>query len=320
MTHLWFWRYTLRSRSALNARTGAVSHEGALIRDFGGGVGCMHPWPSLGDAPLGEQLRALAVDQPTALGLQALRCAEADGLARREGRRLFDPLTVPPSHYSAGPEPERDEPQVIASRGFGSVKFKGTPDLDSLQARLERWRRDAPGIRFRIDFNDTLSDSSLEEFWKELDGGTRSAIEFIEDPFPWNPDAWHRVREDLGIPLAADRELEDRAGEADWLVVKPAVINSVVAGEIAHEGGLRLAFTSYLDHAIGQLYAAWRAAECAPIFGTQLGDCGLLTHECFEPDPFFEQLQSDGPRLVPPAGTGLGFDELLEGLPWKPLN
>ena len=120
--------------------------------------------------------------------------------------------------------------------------------------------------------------------------------------------------------MAADRDLETRAGEADWLVVKPAVINSVVPGEIAHENGLRLTFTSYLDHAVGQLYAAWRAAECAPIFGSQLGACGLLTHESFEPDPFFEQLGSEGARLVPPPGTGLGFDDLLETLPWKPLN
>ena len=145
-------------------------------------------------------------------------------------------------------------------------------------------------------------------------------IDFVEDPIPWDPGAWNRLREAHGIPLAADRDLETRADEADWLVVKPAVINSVVPGEIAHAKGLRLVFTSYLDHAVGQLYAAWRAAECAPIFGPQLGACGLLTHGCFEPDPFFEQLECEGSRLVPPHGTGLGFDDLLEALPWKPLN
>jgi len=48
--------------------------------------------------------------------------------------------------------------------------------------------------------------------------------------------------------------------------------------------------------------------------------CGLLTHRCFETDPFFEQIRCDGPRLVPPPGTGLGCDELLEKLPWKALT
>lgn len=319
-TTLWFWRYSLCSRSVLNARTEESVHEGALIRDFGGGVGCLHPWPSLGDASLEVQLSALQQERPTGLGVQALLCAEADGLARRKGRNLFESLKVPPSHFSAGTDPDRDCPAEVVKQGFRSVKFKGTPDLEALRLRLDHWQREAPDLRWRIDCNETLEFSSLCGFWDSLDPELRASVEFFEDPFPWDRDLWRQAREESGIPLAADRDLMSRAEEADFLVVKPAVVHPVEAGEVAFQTGQKIVVTSYLDHAIGQLYAAWRAAECAPILRSQLGDCGLLTQDAFEADPFFERLKADGPVLVPPPGTGLGFDDLLEDLPWKPLN
>ena len=319
-TRLWFWRYTLRSRRALNARTSVVEHEGALIRDFGGGVGCVHPWTSLGDASLDDQLAAIAKDRPTLLGEQALLCAELDGLARRQGRNLFATLAIPPSHWTAGVDPADDDPKAIVARGFRSVKLKGGPEIATTLERVRHWRAAAPELRIRLDFNDTLTPESFLEFWLALEDGDRAAIDFIEDPVPWNAVIWHQLREALGAPLAADRDVMQRSTEADWLIVKPAVINAIQPGESAWHANQRLAFTSYMDHPIGQLYAAYRAAECAAIFVSLLGDCGLVTHELFEPDSFSEQLGTEGARLVPPTGTGLGFDELLETLPWKPLT
>lgn len=319
-TRLWYWRYTLRAKAELNSRSAAREFEGALIRDFGGGVGCVHPWTALGDASLDEQLAAIAAEKPTALGEQALLCAEADGLSRRQGRNLFTSLTIPPSHWTAGTNPEDDDPVAIEEAGFWSVKLKGGSEpIQELVERLGRWKTEAPELRYRVDFNETLNEESIREFWLLLDDATRAAIDFVEDPCPWNPEVWHRLREELGLPIAADREVMQRSAEADWLIVKPAVINAIEPGEHAFHSGQRLAFTSYMDHPIGQLYAAWRAAECSAIFGAQLGDCGLLTHHLFEPDPFFEQLGNDGPILLPPEGTGLGFDDLLDSLPWKPL-
>ncbi len=313
-TRLWHWRYTLRSRGRLSARNPAREHAGALIRDFGGGVGCVHPWPTLGDAPLDEQLAAIASDRPTALGHQSLLCAEADGLARRQGRNLFAPLSVPVSHWTAA---EDDDAEGVGANGFRSVKLKLGPGIDGAGERARHWA--AAGFRLRLDFNDTLTETEFAEFWRALGDQARAAVDFVEDPCPWHPGVWRRLREELGAPLAADRDVMTRAAEADWLIVKPAVINAIEPAERAFRSGQRLAFTSYLDHAIGQLHAAWRAAECAAVMGSRLGDCGLITHPLFEPDPFFEQLGHRGAVLTPPPGTGLGFDELLETLPWKPL-
>jgi len=73
--------------------------------------------------------------------------------------------------------------------------------------------------------------------------------------------------------------------------------------------------TSYMDHPVGQLFAAYVAAKHATS-----SRCGLVTHVLYEKNAFIEQLGIDGMRLVPPAGRGIGFDDLLERLPWKKLQ
>jgi O-succinylbenzoate synthase len=44
--------------------------------------------------------------------------------------------------------------------------------------------------------------------------------------------------------------------------------------------------------------------------------CGVQTHHLFEPDAFSELLGPWSPVFQPPPGHGLGFDDLLDALPW----
>jgi O-succinylbenzoate synthase len=107
------------------------------------------------------------------------------------------------------------------------------------------------------------------------------------------------------VRLALDRAT---GKEADVLVVKPA-IQEVPTDE------RELVVTSYMDHPVGQLFAAYVAAT------TKTSDrCGLLTHLVYEPNAFSERLRIDGMRLVPPGGNGIGFDDLLENLAWRKLT
>ena len=76
--------------------------------------------------------------------------------------------------------------------------------------------------------------------------------------------------------------------------------------------------TSYMDHPIGQLYAAYQASVLAERFPQQSLTCGLATHGLFEGLTFAECLGS-GPRLASPGGTGLGFDTYLQKLPWQTI-
>jgi O-succinylbenzoate synthase len=276
-------RYKLRMRS------GAV-REGALLR-VGDGFADVHPWPELGDAPLDEQLALLAEGQVTPLTRGSLHCAVIDHEARRRGVSLFDGLTIPASHWP-GPDPPPE---------FDTVKLKSVAEVP-------------PGVRLRIDFNARLT---AEEFLRIAETLPRERIDFIEDPCPYDEALWRELRERTGLRLAYDvpspRERGEggrRPGEGpfDVLVHKPALQTE---WPVHHD----VVVTSYMDHAIGQFYAAYVAAthETNP-------RCGLMTHVLYEPDAFFERVERDGARLRPPGGTGLGFDDLLERLPWKSIG
>jgi O-succinylbenzoate synthase len=72
-----------------------------------------------------------------------------------------------------------------------------------------------------------------------------------------------------------------------------------------------------MDHPIGQFGAAYVAALNKDKLSAR---CGLFTHVLYEKNEFIERIRSDGARLLPPEGTGIGFDDLLERLPWKKLT
>jgi O-succinylbenzoate synthase len=299
-----FWRYELTPKRRLSAIAADGVRRGALIR-VNGGVSDVHPWPELGDLPLDEQLALLARGETTPLTQASIEFASIDASARRDGRSLFDGLTIPPSHW-----PGSDPPPA-----FDTVKLKS---IDVIPDR----------VRLRIDFNATLTPSQFVTVAATL---PRERIDFIEDPCPYDAVVWRELREQTGLRLALDRApsssqhrqecLCQTAGDPMWhrhsclcsvnsydvLIVKPAL------DEIQCTDA-EIVVTSYMDHPIGQLCAAYAAAT-ANITST----CGLITHVLFENDLFIERMRIDGTRLVAPGGTGWGFDDLLETLPWQKL-
>lgn len=202
-----------------------------------------------------------------------------DAAARDRGAGLFDGLQVPESHWPGSDPPD----------GFDTVKLKS---LDSVP----------DDVRIRVDFNNTLG---AEEFVRVAASLPRGRIDFIEDPTPYDPAVWSDLRKRTGLRLALDRgEAEEGV---DVLVVKPAV-------QEMPRSSKEIVVTSYMDHPVGQLFAAHAAAMWATS-----RRCGLVTHVLYESNDFSERLQLDGARLVPPGGTGLGFDDLLERIAWKRL-
>ncbi|MGZ5443787.1 MAG: enolase C-terminal domain-like protein [Thermoanaerobaculia bacterium] len=275
-------RYKLRMLS------GTV-REGALLR-VGDGFADVHPWPELGDAPLDEQLALLSCGETTPLTRASLRCAAIDRDARRRGVSLFEGLTIPLSHW-----PGNDPPPE-----FDTVKLKRVLDVPD-------------SVRIRIDFNARLTP---EEFLRIAETLPRERVDFIEDPCPYEEDTWQMLRARTGLRLAYDIPAYDIPASAnrqpptayDVLVHKPALQTEWPL----HDD---VVVTSYMDHAVGQFFAAYVAAthDVNP-------RCGLMTHVLYEPDAFFERIERDGARLLPPRGTGIGFDDLLERLPWKSIG
>jgi o-succinylbenzoate synthase len=285
---IWYWRYELVPRRRLSAIAADGARQGALIR-VGDGFADVHPWPELGDAAVDQQLDLLRRGETTALTRRSLSLAALDGEARRRARSLFEGVAIPPSHW---PLAGGDVPAA-----FDTVKVKMSPG-SGLDASLARYH-------LRLDFNATLDAEAFLSFVQSLSPELRRAIDFVEDPCPYSPQIWSGLQERTGVRLALDRG--GAFAGVDVLVVKPAVQELPLSDK-------EIVITSYMDHPVGQLGAAYVAASSG-ITTTS----GLTTHLLYESDAFIERMVLDGTRLVPPAGTGIGFDDLLESLPWGRL-
>ena len=310
------WRYVLRSKLALNARSERREFEGALIR-VGDGFGCIHPWPELGDPELEFLLRELGegfTQEP--LVERALFMAESDARARSNGHSFFGKgkNPVPPSHATI---PDLGEAAVgeAIDRGYSVVKGKGGQDYAAWANRVNDLSRRWPSLRWRLDFNEVLSRPEVIEFARCLSSHARERIDFLEDPCPYDRNDWAEIRLETGFKLAVDREESILCDEAVVLVVKPAKAELNQYEHSTHW----LVVTSYMEHPVGQCFAAVHAARLAARTDRVLR-CGLQTHELFEPTEFSERLGPAGPVFHPPGGTGFGFDDLLEKLPWKRLK
>lgn len=272
----------------LKGKSGFGNREGALLRfTFANGLigyaDCC-PFTPRGDHPLKEQLNLLSKAVYTPLTKRSLEYAQLDAEARQENRSLFEGLKIPKSHRLIGDE-------TIPS-GFDILKIK------NVETFLKLVPKASSSLKFRLDFNFKGGFKELEAVqpWKER-------IDCIEDPFPFDQRQWLEAEKKYGIPFALDHGSEFQSYRL--VVMKPAVQN-VYQGE-------KVIVTSYLDHPLGQLSAAYSAAKL-DVFGT-----GLITHLNYVNTPWSESLTILNQSLVPPEGTGFGFNELLEKEFWKTL-
>jgi o-succinylbenzoate synthase len=179
--------------------------------------------------------------------------------------------------------------------------------------------KEFPTLKWRIDFNESLNAEQAADFILGLTPSTRAAIDFIEDPCPYSEASWNALQRKTRVSLAVDREAAPLSNAAQVVVIKPAVDEPFLLGEAAILHQQRVVMTSYMDHPIGQTFAAWEAARLELQFPGLVGLCGLQTHHLFEPNEFSEALGPWSPEFQVPAGTGLGFDDLLDALPWTRL-
>src|SRR5262245_9983654 len=115
---LYIHRYRLTLRGdPVNALSARRVLDGFLIRQADG-FGCVHPWPELGDPTAEELLAMLQRGKNHRILDRAMICAAKDSAARREGRRLFAGLTIPPSHATI--TGGADFP-ALAAAGFRTV-------------------------------------------------------------------------------------------------------------------------------------------------------------------------------------------------------
>jgi o-succinylbenzoate synthase len=274
-----------------------LNRKGALLRvsfeDGRIGYADCHPWPELGDWPLKTQLDLLRCGRRTNLLQRSLQFASIDADARAEKRNLFTGLPLPVSHWLIHEESYPDD--------FQFFKIKSVELAKRMAPRL---RNDQ---RIRLDLNHRLSYLEFTDF---LDGfrDFLPYFDFFEDPFPFDRKLWDKIENEYGIALALDRAPPEEAFSIR--IIKPAVDDPNLVDRCK-----RRIFTSYLDHPLGQLGAAYEAAR----HGTNEA-CGLLSHVVYKPNSFSERLHIDRGVLIPPAdGYGFGFDDLLHEQVWTAL-
>ncbi len=310
-------RYRMKSRGFLNAISGRREFEGALIR-VGDGYGCIHPWPELGDPPLEKCLADLQGARRWPIVRRALRCAEYDEAARSRDESLFEEMEVPQSHATVT-ELKPDAIAAAAEAGFTVIKIKGGRDLEKEEAFLEAMAAEFPALKWRIDFNEALQPEQAMAFLLGLSERARQALDFVEDPCPFSETAWPDLHRRTRVNLAVDREAGPHRAGAQVCVIKPAVDEPYLLGEAAASHRQRVVLTSYMDHPFGQAFAAWEAARLELQLPGLVGICGLQTHHLFEANEFSEELGGWSPGFHIPGGTGLGFDDQLDALPWTRL-
>ncbi|BCX47046.1 o-succinylbenzoate synthase [Haloferula helveola] len=315
---IWYWNYELTARQPLNSKSTRRTHRGVLLR-IDDGFACIQPWPELGDPDLAKCLADLNGARRWPIVRRAIRCAKEDADARFIGDPLLEEIDIPESHATLPWHDERIADSAV-EKGFTRIKMKAGRDLSAESAYLRETMERHPSTRWRIDFNESPTAEEAVDFVAGLPAELRQRLDFLEDPCPYSEEGWKALRRETGVPLAVDREAAPLCSAAQVMVIKPAVDEPWLLAEAAAGRGQQVVVTSYMEHPLGQCFAAWEAAKLNVQFPGLVGICGLQTHQLFTPCPFSERLGRWSPAFKPPGGTGLGFDDLLERLPWKRLD
>lgn len=321
--------YDLVPQLSLGRLAAQRIRKGALLKiQFKKGVtgySDCHPWPELGDLPLLDQLELLKKGSLTSLTERSVTLARLDAEARGQRQSLWEGLEIPPSHALVTDPSRLTESSIeaLAQAGFTRIKIKVGYDWREEACLLASFfpQLRCLGMKVRLDLNCALNAEQLALFLDTL-GPMIEGLDFIEDPTPYDPLLWLKIQKDWKVRLAFDQMREEyrgelREGSFSVLILKPAIQKPEVALQMAKKFKVALVVTTYLDHPLGQFGAAWTAAGISHSSEIEMEPCGLFSHSVYQPNVFSSQISSKGPRLLPPGGTGLGWDTQLESLNWQ---
>jgi O-succinylbenzoate synthase len=326
----WTSKYELIPWGPIGAVAEGKPREGALLKVQwpNGLVGYadIFPWPEHGDAPIDDQIIALARGKVSTLVEQSMWLAKKDAQMRKLLKNAFAGAAKVKNHYLISDYTKFTDANMtdLRSSGFTTVKVKVGRNVDEEAKFIVRILRQNP-ITVRLDFNAKVDFSQFERFMSHLGSAERAKIEFVEDPLPWDLESWTEAAK--FAPLAMDMEYE----KLDWekltgrppftvLVLKPARQDVEKALRWINRYALKIVVSSSMDHPVGVAHACAQAAELKKFYPNTLLDCGCLTLKSYRPNDFNNRFQTTGPFVKEIPGTGIGFNELLEGQLWVPVE
>lgn len=322
----------------------SAAPEGVLIalEELEGVVGYanLHPWPTLGDQRLDEQLQLWQRGHTTPQMQRSLEHARRDARARAHHKIGVHYFPKIESHFlfleqTLSMESLRERLGLRAlSTCPLTAKWKLSPaTMKDAALLLNEAAQEFPNLRWRLDANALFTSESLRAFWNLLAPSTKGAIAFIEDPCPYEEKDWAGLAE-VGMPLAIDFQIEQwqtlgarplpQSEQQTTFVLKPALQEMPQWKEWLIKNPHPVVITSYLDHPVGLLHSLWWAEELSATLSGQLQLCGLNLP--WSP----QQLEELWPGLYQdPEGhncwqgepsPGIGFTHLLEALSWQELG
>lgn len=301
------WKFAPYTLQPLKASAILNNRQGTLLQiDFADGLrgyADCHPWVTCGDQPLQQQLESLANGTLTALLHRSLHFARLDAEARADGSNILQRAAMPRSHWLSLDPSDCSTP---VWEGISYIKIKGQESLLPLIKSLPEH------FLLRPDFNSTFSREQFEHYLEQHKEQLHR-FDYFEDPFPFDEKTWQEVQGCWNISLACDRKSSDAFGKpacAKVIIYKPAVQYFD-----SHPSDQRLVVTSYLDHPLGQVAAAFEASR---LCWHEVS--GLNSHRVYEPTAFSQQLSQHGSAFNAPKGVGFGFDELLTNMEWQLYN
>ncbi|MCB1114404.1 MAG: hypothetical protein KDK62_06580 [Chlamydiia bacterium] len=245
------------------------------------GYSDIFPLPQLGDPPL----KSLLADQKALLWKRSLHFALLDMEAQKMGESIS--IKLPRCHQLI------DSMTQVPTQSISKVKVGICCDSEI------NWLKkhfSSSKTKLRLDFNLRLSRDSFLSYLEAIKS-VLPQIEFIEDPYPFNPGLWEADQDKYHVPFALDYASEKGIGlnnAAPVLILKP-LRQEDEPFLSAVTGGQKVIVTSCRDHEIGQWLAAFSAAR----FPEHI--TGIF---------------SEGTPQQIPEGLGFGFEKLVQGLRW----
>jgi O-succinylbenzoate synthase len=326
---IWHSPYQLYPKGSLNLRGKGRYRQGSLLRiEFAPGLigySDLCPFSGFGDQPIEIELNNLAREILSPITRRSLYFARLDAEAREQKKSLYGTTRIT-NHYLIGNILEFDLTRIPLLQGqrFQIFKVKMGSELrletEMLQALVEKF---AMGSKLRIDFNGKLGRERFIDWIDQNHTWLKPHLDYIEDPFMYDPLEWAKIHNKFEIDLAVDlpgSAFDEQAVGAQVVVIKPAVQDEqkIIAGLQGSKH--RLVVTHYLDFPIGQMFAYVIAQKLIEGGERRIIECGLQHHDFYEGFRFQEEIKNDGPFIVPPDGHGIGFDNLLESQSWVMLR
>lgn len=319
---LYYSPYSLLPKQSLNALEKKTQKAGALLKLEEGeycGYADLHPLKEFGDLSLEEHLQSLKTGSLSFLAQRSLEFARKDLQARKEKLSLFENRMLK-NNFIITDLLSFDPSQLSQNLEFQSVKIKIGRSWEKEAEALNRLQ--AFPFRMRLDANSSFTEKTFYDFLISLDEDLLKKIEYVEDPTPYDMISWKEFQKQ--VPIAIDFEIENASKSFEdagfsVVVLKPARQNVEELVDKSLTAGLKMTFTSSMDHLVGIAHAVAVAESFEKKYPDKVLDSGFLTSDLFEANSFSSKVHVEKASLCFSLEEGIGFSEELKSCDWLEL-